>query len=228
VTFTTPATTVPARIYAVRTRERGGLSTPWSNAVGSVPRVAPPPPGNLAVEAQKTGVALTWVKATDAVGYVVLRREATDPEWGAPVANLPADAVSYLDRAALYGSRYVYTVLSLALAAPPIESAPQSAREVDYRDLFAPEPPTELRALLVAGQVRLVWDASPDADLAGYRIERAPAGGAFAALPGELATGTDASIAAPPAGSRVRYRLVAIDRNGNAAPATEPVLVVVP
>lgn len=212
----------------MRTKERGGLSSPWSNAIGLVPRTTPKPPGAIVVKPQKNGVELSWTAAEGAVGYAVLRREATDPNWGAPLATLPSNATSFVDRGALYGTRYVFTVLSLAQLEPPIESAPQSASEIDYRDLFAPAPPTELRALFVAGQVRLVWEASQDADLRGYRVERSVAGGPFATALASLATGGDATDPNPPARTTLRYRLVAIDQVGNPSPPTEPVELSVP
>jgi hypothetical protein len=212
----------------VRTKEIRGLASPWSNVVGIVPRVTPPPPGALAVTPKKQGVELTWTEAAGAFGYSVLRRDATDPSWGAPLATLPATAVDFVDRGALYGSRYVYTVVSLAQLTPPIEGAPQSAREVDYRDVFPPEPPTELRALLLGNQVRLVWEASPDADLRGYRVQRAVAGGEFTSVVGGYATGSDLTDPSPPPHSVLRYRLIAVDQAGNSAPPTEPVELTVP
>jgi hypothetical protein len=216
-----------ARIYALRTTERRGLASPWSNRVALVPRAAPPAPGGLAVTPEKEGVALAWSAAPEAQGYVVLRREATERDWGAPLATLPATALAFFDRSARYGTRYVYTVLALAQSAPPIESAPQSAREVDYRDLFPPQPPTELRALAVAGDVRLVWEASPDADLAGYRVERSVGGGGWTIL-GGLVSGTDAVDRTAPTAGVVRYRLAAVDRAGNASRPIEPVEIVLP
>lgn len=228
---TAGATTAPpeqARLYAVRTKELGGLSSPWSNVVGLVPRVTPPPPGSLVVKPQKEGVELTWSEATGAVGYAVLRRDATDPRWAGPLMLVPGGVLTFLDRGAAYGSRYIYTVLSMAQLEPPIESAPQSAREVDFRDVFPPAPPTDLRALLMGNQVRLVWEASPDADLSGYRVERSVNGGPFGTALAGLVTGSDATDPNPPASSTLRYRLTAVDQTGNPSAPSEPVEVSVP
>ena len=226
-TATAPAATPPAtppvvqdpntqaRVYAVRTKESRGLDSPWSNVVGLVPLKTPPAPGSLRVEAAKNGVALGWTASEGAVGYVVLRRDATAADWGPPVATLPKKDTSFVDLSAVYGSRYVYSVVALARLDPPSESAAQSAREIDYRDRFAPEAPTELRALFVSGEVRLVWEGSPDSDLRGYRVERSVRGGAFEPALPELVTGTDATDPNPARGARARYRLIAIDQVGN-------------
>ena len=232
---TAPATAPPvaqdpntqARVYAVRTKESRGLDSPWSNVVGIVPLKTPPAPGSLRVEAVKTGVALGWTASEGAVGYVVLRRDATAADWGPPVATLPKKDTSFVDLSAVYGSRYVYSVVALARLDPPSESAAQSAREIDYRDRFAPEAPTELRALFVSGEVRLVWEGSRDSDLRGYRVERSVRGGAFEPVLKELVTSTEATDATPASGARARYRVIAIDQAGNTS-ASDTVEIEVP
>jgi hypothetical protein len=215
-----------ARIYAVRTQALRGEPSPWSNAIALRPLAAPEAPGDLEVTAKKSGIELRWTPNPDGLGTVVLRREASVPRWSAPLVTLPADATSFVDRGALYGSRYVYTVLTLAVENPPVESAPRAEREVDYRDLFAPEPPRELRALVAGGEVRLVWDASPDVDLAGYHVERSADGGEFSRLNAEPVAALEFTDRTPPAGAAaLAYRLVAVDRAGNAAPPTAAVEV---
>ncbi len=214
-----------ARVYAVRTEGPNGDRSPWSKAVALRPRTAPAAPVGLVVTAQKEGVALSWTSAADAVSYVVLRREAKSPDWSTPLATVPPETTTYLDRGALYGTRYVYTVLALAQLEPPIESAPVRASEVDYRDLYPPAPARELRALALSGDIRLVWDGSADADLAGYRVERAESGGAWHALTPTPILELEFADAAAPRGVVLQYRVLAIDRNGNAAKAAGPVEV---
>lgn len=219
----TPAAAAPvaakAWIFAVRTKARGGELSPFSNAVLLVPQPLPPAPSELSVVARKEGVALHWsVPADSTAGLVVLRREASTPDWGEPLAVLPAGATDHLDRSAAVGARYVYTVISRSATTPPVESAPSSEREVDYRDVFAPDAPTALRALGIAGEVRLVWEASPDADVAGYLIERAEGEGDFARLTPQPLDALEYSDRAAPAGGALRYRAIAVDRAGNASP----------
>jgi hypothetical protein len=203
-----------ARAYAVRTKALRGEVSPWSNGVGVVHREPPPAPDAIEVEGRKAGIVVRWSAVEAAEGYVVLRREAEDPEWGLPVATLEAEAREHLDRGALYGTRYVYSVLALATREPPIESAPRGEREIDYRDIFPPDPPRELRAVAVGENVRLIWEGSPDADLAGYYVERARDDRPFRRLAPALLAASEYTDSEPPTGG-LRYRVVAVDRVGN-------------
>ena len=213
-----------ARVYAARTKALRGELSPWSNAVALHPIAAPAAPADLEVEARKDGVALRWTPVAGGLGSVVLRREAVEPRWSPPLATLRPETGEFLDRGALYGSRYVYTVLTLGAVSPPVESAPRVEREVDHRDIFAPESPSGLRGLVAGGRVRLIWDASPDIDVAGYLVERSADGGEYARLTSAPLAGLEYADAAPPAGAaRLAYRVVAVDRAGNAAPPTSPV-----
>ena len=205
-----------ARVFAVKTRAERGAASDFSNVAVLVPRPAPAAPGELAIEPRKEGVRLTWTAAADAAaGYAILRRNAQATQWGATLARVEKDATSFLDSGARYGQRYVYTVLSLAARDPDVQSPPRSETEVDYADRFAPAPPAALRALALPGEVHLVWEASPDTDVAGYRLERAAAGGDFAPLPVGPQQGLEYVDSGLPAESSWRYRVVALDGNGN-------------
>src|SRR5690606_20874749 len=229
-TLPSPAPEPPvARIYTVRTRAIAGELSANSNRVILIPRAAPPAPENLEVAAEKAGVALSWAAVPGAAGYAVYRRGAESADWGAPVAIVPVEATWYTDRAARYGERYVYTVLALAQVEPPIESAPRAEREIDYRDRFAPESPTGLRAVALPGEVRLLGEASADADTAGYRLERAVGSAEWAPATAALVTGLEHTDAAPAAsGERVRYRVIAVDGEGNESLPSEEAEVTLP
>jgi len=208
--------------FSVRTRSLAGEVSAWSNAAAIRLGAAPPAPATLEVNDLKNGVKLAWTAVEGALGYVVLRRDAADPSWGPPIASLPAEAIDHVDRSALYGTRYVYSVLTLGPGEPPIQSAPRIERELDYQDRFAPATPTALRAVALAGEVRVVWDPSPDADLAGYFVERSVDGGEFerlTAVPVDAPEYTDRSA---PAGARIDYRVLAMDQIGNTSKRTEP------
>lgn len=219
-----------ARVYTVRMRAIEGELSDFSNVATLVPKPAPEAPADLEARAEKAGVALSWSASPGATaGYAVYRRSAESTDWGAPTAIVPPEATWYSDRTARYGERYVYTVLALAQAEPPIESAPRAEREIDYRDRFAPETPAGLRAVALPGEVRLLWEASPDADTAGYRLERAIGDGEWTAATAAPVTGLEHSDPSPAAtGERVRYRVVAIDGEGNASAPSEEAEVRLP
>jgi hypothetical protein len=207
-----------AHVYAVRTRAATGGVSALSNTAVVVPRVAPEGPAAFEATALKSGIALAWDADQGATaGYAVLRRLAAESSWNAPLVLLDPGTTAWTDAGARYGQRWVYSVLSMASREPPIESAPRAEREVDYQDRFAPEPPGTLRALALPGEVRLVWEASPDADVAAYRIERVAIGSAagfdtVATVPGGELEHVDSGLAA---GAAYRYRVRAEDGAGN-------------
>lgn len=207
-----------AHVYLVRTRAATGGVSAVSNTAILVPRAAPEGPAGLEAKPLKQGIALSWAADPGATaGYAVLRRLASESAWSAPLLVLDPGTTAWTDTAASYGQRWVYSVLSLASREPPIESAPRAEREVDYQDRFAPEPPGPLRALALPGEVRLVWEASPDGDVEAYRIERVATGAAadyetVATVPGGELEHVDTGLAA---GASYSYRVRAEDAAGN-------------
>ena len=213
-----------AHAFAVRTKAPGGTHSAFSNVAVLVPRSAPEAPAGLEAVPLKDGIEVRWQAVPSATaGYAILRRAAASAAWGAPLALADAGSTSWLDAGARYGERYVYTVLALAARAPEVESAPRAEREVDYQDRFAPVPPPALRALALPGQVRLLWEASPDADVAGYRLERAAGAGEFAPLGEGLLAALEHTDRDLPAEAVFRYRVSAVDRAGNVSDPTAPV-----
>lgn len=218
-----------ARAFAVKTRAARGATSDFSNVAVLVPRPAPPAPAELTVTALKAGVQVAWSRVEEAAqGYAVLRRAASATSWGAPLARPDRETTTWLDATARYGQRYVYTVLALAAREPDVESALRAEREIEYEDHFAPAPPAALRALALPGEVHLVWEASPDADVAGYRLERASAGGEFALVGPAATTGLEYVDSGLASESTWRYRVAAVDNAGNVSAPGAPVEVRVP
>lgn len=212
------AATKEARYYAVRTVATAGEASPWSNVVVLVPRQPPAPPESLRVTARKEGIDLAWSLAAGAeapIGFHVYRRNAQTTGWGQPISTLPADAAGHLDATARYGERYIYTVRAIASAQPLIESAPAGEREIDYQDRFAPAPPANLRALGGDGEARLLWEASADADVAGYVVFREDPGQEFRRVTAEPVAGTEFVDRGLGSKFLFRYKVAAIDRSGN-------------
>jgi len=223
-----PEGVIEAHVFAVRTKALHGGESAWSNPVAVRALAELPSPADLEVTARKPGIALTWTPVAGAAGSVVLRRASSSPVWGDPLKTLDPEVGEFFDASATYGERYVYTVVSVLGKEPPIESAPRIEREVDYRDVFGPDVPRELHAVVLAGEIRLVWENPADTDLAGVQIERAVDGGSFERLTAEPLDAAEYTDKSAPHGRRVTYRLVAVDRTGNSSPASSPAEVLAP
>jgi fibronectin type 3 domain-containing protein len=149
-------------------------------------------------------------------------------EVGKPLATVPPTETRYLDTTARFGTSYIYSVTALARTAPVVESAVQAEREVRYLDRFPPPAPADLVALAESGQVRLVWRSSEAADLAGYAVYRREGDGAPQRLTPEPIAAlefTDTDVAA---GRTYRYRVTAIDQEGNESEPGPEATAVVP
>lgn len=87
---------------------------------------------------------------------------------------------------------------------------------VEHRDLTAPPRPQSLSLSVDGDRVSLAWTAVDAEDLAGYRVERASAGGAFLAVTTASASANTALDLGVADGSH-RYRVLAIDSSDNAS-----------
>ncbi len=226
---------MPARIFAVRTHAAGGELSDWSNLAGLLPRAPAPPPANFLAVAAKGGIELSWSPGTlpaagaaAIAGYNVYRRDAARTSYGEPVATLDANASSALDGGVAFGRRYIYAVTAIGVRQPLAESALSAEREIDYQDRFAPLPPAELSALGSVGEVRLVWPASPDPDVAGYVVERADPEADFHRVNAEPVAALEFTDRGLASGFTFRFRVAAIDRSGNLGPPGEAVATRVP
>jgi fibronectin type 3 domain-containing protein len=178
--------------------------------------VPPPlPPTLLRAEATADGVRLSWHAPTEgeATRYNVYRAPAGEPIGPRPLQREPVSSPEYLDSEVVSGTEYVYEVRTAASATPPLqESEPSEPVRVRAEDLFAPAAPEKLVAVQEGATVRLFWNPSGERDLAGYRVYRAPAEGAFERIgtdPLERSSFVDSAVRV---GVRYSYRVTAVDR----------------
>ena len=212
-----------ARLLAGRKRV-----SPFSNLVKLFPRVPPPPPEDLTIEATPDGVQIDWQISDEALGYRVYRRQARVRDYPEPIYKAREGLGSYLDRSAVFGERYIYTVTSVGNLDPLVESAVGAEHEVNYKDRFPPDSPSEVVALPETGRVRLLWQASASTDAQGYWIYRQDPGGSFEAINSELIVGSEYLDRDVASGLIYRYYLLAVDGKGNLSEASEEIEVRVP
>ncbi len=217
-----------AYIYAIKTLAGRRRSSALSNLVKIVPRQPPAAPETIEVTAQATGVRISWSPTATAVGYRVYRRDAKSREYGQPIFSPSADFDSHLDTGIVFGRRYIYTVTAVSSERPLVESAIKAEYEIDYQDRFPPPVPGALVALAEDGRVRLLWEPSVAADLAGYRILRREAGGELEAINAEPLVGQEYLDREVLAGQTYLYSIEAVDQKGNRSQPSEEIEVRVP
>ena len=195
--------------YTVQTHDTSGN---WS--ASSAP-AASATPTDLTPPAAPTGVVggrgderagLAWDANTepDVADYRVLRD-------GVEIAAVPG--TNYLDTGLTNDTTYSYTLV--AVDTHGNRSAPSAAVPVTPTDLTPPAAPTGLVAARGDQQVSLSWAASPEPDLATYRVMRDGV---------EIATvtGTTYLDAGLTNDTTYSYRLAAVDTHGNRSVSSAP------
>lgn len=219
--------TIPAQplvgkdeVVAVRVANEKGRFSEWSNVVNIT--VQPPlaTPANFKAESAPQGVQLNWT-APGSNQFHIFRKTQEDRT---PTLLASSDQASYLDTTAQFGKTYEYYVEGAHDKAVTDVAGPVN---VTPRDIFPPAIPAGLTASAGVGTVELAWERNTEPDFKEYRVLRADGDGSF----NQIAAGLDApsySDHAVESGKRYRYRVSALDQNGNASEASSPVDVTVP
>lgn len=200
--------------YRIAAVDQSGNKSSWVK-VTMPDTVAPAPVASLVVSVSSSRIKLDWASSTekDRAGYRVYRATSETGPFELLTASVRTSS-DFSDTSALTGVRYWYRVTVVDKAGN--ESTPIAATAL-RPDAVAPAPPTGVTATDGPAGVALAWAANTEADLAGYRIERAGAEGTFTIL-GTVTTTTWTDTAAP-AGA-LTYRVSALDATGNvSAPA---------
>jgi hypothetical protein len=173
--------------YVVVTSDAHGRTSPPSPRLSVTFLAAPEPPAGLQAEAGEREVRLNWQptgRLTDgsAAGaplvYEVLRAATAEAPL-APITRTEPGVTTVVDRNLENDRTYHYAVRAIRReGTASAEGEPSSRIAATPTDVTPPAPPADLVAIPSQGTVRLSWSPSPDADVSGYVIYRAPAGGA--------------------------------------------------
>jgi len=205
----TPPGAPSEELPAARSAEAGGPPAPGAAAK---PAGEKGPQGAAAPEAPKP----------PASGFFIYRRIGEAPFAG-PLLEAPLEGRAHTDKTAPLGSTACYVVRAVASVAPLIESAPSSESCVGVRDIAPPATPAGLALLPRENGLQVLWSASPEPDLAGYRLYRAAGEGPPEKLV-QLPPGTtDYLDESAQKGVVYRYSLSAFDQAGNESPPSAPV-----
>jgi hypothetical protein len=240
-----PTAAAPSRAYAVV-----GISTRGKKGAMSrrivVPLVPPPPPPAPATIAyDERAITVTWppigappteTAASDgevlpsrllgvtrpAITYNVY--DASDPDAPIKLTAAPISEPKYTDSRIAWGAKRCYTVRAAErVAGAIIESDAAPARCETLVDTFAPVAPKGLTAIPSDGAINLIWEPNAEKDLAGYIVLRGTAAA------GTLEPITPAPIQETMFMDRVQpgvpyvYAVKAVDKAGNASPASSHV-----
>jgi hypothetical protein len=131
----------------------------------------------------------------------------------APVNAAPIDGLEWLDPTVEFDVERCYVVRAVAgVEGSAVESEPSPSMCVEFRDTFPPAAPQNLAAVGSAGAVSLIWEPSPDSDLAGYLVLRGEApGGTLQPLMTAPVTETTYRDDTGTAGVTYIYEVVAVD-----------------
>jgi hypothetical protein len=178
-------------------------------------------PTDLKAESRKAGVHLTWSGAGPK--YRVLRAVAD----GMPELLADTEKPEYLDDSAQFGMRYQYLVLALAdekrqsLASEPL------AMPITPVDVFPPEIPAGVTAVVGVNAIELEWERNTEADFKGYNVFRSVDGAPFEKVAPliEAPTYSDTNVLR---GKSYRYAISSVDLSGNESARSEPVQAALP
>ena len=96
-----------------------------------------------------------------------------------PLNPLPTSETSYVDVGVTFGEERCYTVRALdEVDALQVRGPASRATCVTPVDTFAPQAPVGVIAVASRDAISLVWDQSPEGDVAGYLVLRGTAPGA--------------------------------------------------
>lgn len=208
---------------AVRITGQNGKSSAWSNVV-TVPVVMPlQTPSDVHADNTAQGVQVSWTGAGQE--FRVFRRIQDQPF--APAADVPKPP--WTDSTTVFGTTYTYRVQAIEKLAGNHEAESDPSMDVSIVpvDVFPPAVPAGLQATAAGTAVELSWQGDTDADLAGYRIYRAAAGGNFQKV-GETSGLPSYSDKTVMPGQIYRYAVTAFDRSGNESERSAPAEAAVP
>ncbi len=223
--------------YAVRFVNRKGQAAGLSNQTVISPVAIPPAPVGLIAKVTQEFIALSWDPPAQNMdgsvpphiaGYDVYRSEDPQRFPPAPLNAEPLQKPEYEDRTFQFDKTYYYSVSVVGSRQNPYaESAASAPVEVAARDVFPPEPPQNLNAVVENGAVILLWVAPPDPDVAGYRIYRRVEGETEKTLlQPALVNALSFRDDKVQTGKKYEYQVTAVDTHGNeSAPAQTSVEV---
>jgi hypothetical protein len=206
---------------AVRTAERKQRFSQWSNIV-HLRVIKPLTEPAIHADPDAKGVKITIKDVSEGAKVRILRQGPNDT---APVEAGVAEGPEFIDTAAEYGTRYVYTAIAFNNDnGADAVSKPSEPFPITPKDTFSPGVPTNVTALPGPNSIEISWERSPATDTKGYYVFRSVNGGPFQQVGTltELPAYSDADVKR---GNQYRYQIDAIDQRGNVSDRSAAVTV---
>ncbi len=212
--------------YKIRSRTSWWASSDDSNIVSFVYHTPAMAPESLKLKAEGKNLVLSWKPVTAyldgskvdmPVKYQILRSRGGK---GFEAVGRPLAVTEYVDTQVEKGEKYFYKVQSLILLEGELAKGGMSA-VVDGvpRDVTPPSVVTGVTAVRTDSGIKIIWDRSSDADVAGYRVYRRAKNEKVAKLLGSIAGSFTIFVDdKAPEDVRVYYSVTAVD---HAEPANE-------
>ncbi|MGB9907634.1 MAG: fibronectin type III domain-containing protein [Candidatus Saccharicenans sp.] len=166
-------------LFGLQVRGKKGGWSEISNLVEIQPDVLPSAPVSLRAEVSQDRILLCWQAPashldgqplTEKIYYNLYRAENGDFILLTP---RPLEETIFADRDFSFGRSYRYLVRAAKVRGGELrEGADSEILEVKAEDVFPPEAPDGVRAVLGEEGVALSWLPNSEKDLAGYRVYR--------------------------------------------------------
>jgi hypothetical protein len=213
--------------YVVTGVDAQRRASPPSNRVSVNLLAAPRAPLDLRAEAGDGRIRLAWQApnrsedGSPLVGslrYHVFRTSLPDAPRARPLTPEPLASTEFLDLGVENETVYYYTVRAILVeAGSRIQSQDSPVVAAKPEDTTPPGPPRNLVAVPAQGAVRLAWESSPDADVAGYLVHRSTVSGrSYARLTQTPQPGTTFVDPGVRRGATYFYVVTAVDRSPRA------------
>ncbi len=202
-------------VLASRVTAENGKKSAWSNYV-ILPVVPPPdPPAGLAATSTAAGVRLAWRSA--APRFRVVRKAGEETQYTTVAPDLTEH--EWTDPNSTPGTAYSYMVQSVVPLGNGRQAESELAEVKITPEAPLPAAPAGLVAVPGSNSIELTWEV-PSGDVAGYRLYRALASGAFEKL-AEMNGIPTYSDRAVEHGKSYRYAVSAVNSSGREGPRSE-------
>jgi len=218
-------------IYKLATVDYFGQVSLFSEEIKAAKKDFEPPfpPDSVSLDVDTLKIKLAWKTSVskDLIGFNVYRSKEYAKNFQKVNPKLiPKTQTKFVDIVPKF-DEYFYNIAAVDSSGNEGNSMVIMA---DVRDVLPPEVPKNLKASIEKDKIILTWSPSPDKDLKGYYIYKAPAGGTdFVILNGKPLNQTSFEIPySKKSKTKFTYKVLAIDSSFNRSAATLPISLQLP